>query len=300
LAFIGATSSHYAGVSLALTGRRGLNRLFFDCRAFDHNLPIETIVDSLNQFQPQILSAYANIHGALAQQVARGHLQIRPEYVVSSGEPLRHSLRGSLEETYRTKVIDLYCSSETLLLAGGGSADGLMLYEEDNLIEQAADHCLVTNLFNRTFPLIRYRMNDVLQPTESRRPDSPFRWIARVTGRSEDPFELLNNDGELETVGPLSIFYIPIPPVPGLQLVVNSATDIIFRILAPAEMPPFQRAILLRDTKMAIHNWLVTKRMDRHVQFQVVGVNQLEADPQNAKVKLIIRPNRRAVQLRAA
>lgn len=301
LAFVGATSSHYAGISLALTGRRGLNRLFFDSRALDHNLPIETIVDSLNRFQPQILSAYANIHGALVQQAARGNLLIRPEYVVSSGEPLRHPQRRLLEETYRTKVIDLYCSSETLLLAGGASADGMMLYEEDNLIEPAADHCLVTNLFNRTFPLIRYRINDVLQPAESQRPASPFHWIKGVAGRSEEPFDLLNNDGELETIGALSILYLPIPPVPGLQLVLNSATDLTFRILVPAEMPPFHKATLLRDTKAGIHNWLTRKRMDQHVQFQVVVVSQLEADPKSAKVKLIIRSSSRpAILSRAA
>lgn len=297
LAFVGATSGHYAGVSLALTGRRGLNRLFMNCRVLDHNLPIATLVATLNEFRPQILSAYANLHVALAQQAEQGHLTIRPEHIVSSGEPLRPPLRRLLEQTYpQSKVVDLYCSSETLLLAGGASADGLMLYEEDNLLEQAADHCLVTNLFNRTIPLIRYRVNDVLETCESQEPNMPFRWIKGVAGRSEESFDLLNNDGELEPIGPLSILYLPIPQIPGLQLVVTSSTDLIFRILTPSEMSAFDQATLLRDVRRGIQEWLTRKRMDRHVRFEVVAVERLETDPGSAKAKLILQAQPRTIR----
>jgi phenylacetate-CoA ligase len=300
LAFVGATAGHFAGVSLALTGRRGLNRLFMNCRVLDHNLPVESMVESLNEFQPQILSAYANLHAALAQQAILGRMTIRPRYIVSSGEPLRPSLRQLLEETYRAKVIDLYCSSETLLVAGGSSVNGLMLYEEDNLLEPFADHCLVTNLFNRTIPLIRYQMNDVLQSCESQQQDAPFRWIKGVAGRREESFDLTNNDGDLEPIGPLSILYLPIPQVPGLQLVVISPTNLVFRILIPPETPAFDRAKILRDTKLGIQDWLKRKRMDHHVRFEVVGVSNLEVDAKSAKTKLIIRPSEPTIRLRAA
>lgn len=300
LAFVGATAGHFAGVSLALTGRRGLNRLFMNCRVLDHNLPVESIVESLNKFQPQILSAYANLHAALAQQANLGRLTIRPQYVVSSGEPLRPSLRQLLEKTYRAKVIDLYCASETLLVAGGSSADGLMLYEEDNLLEPCADHCLVTNLFNRTIPLIRYQMNDLLRTCESPQQDAPFRWIKGVAGRREESFELTNNDGVLEPIGPLAILYLPIPHVPGLQLVVASSTDLEFRVLIPPATSVFDRARILQETKHGVQDWLKRKRMDRHVRFEVVGVSNLEVDPQSAKTKLIIRPPQPVIRLRAA
>lgn len=289
IAFVGATNGHFAGISLALTGRRGVNRLFFNSKGFDHNLPIDSLVAGLNQFQPQVLTGYANLHAALVQQAIRGRLQIRPKYVVSSGEPLSPEMRSLLERTYKATVIDLYCSSETLLVAGGASADGMMLYEEDNCFELSSDCWLSTNLFNRTVPLIRYQIKDVLEPCDSLQADAPFRWIKKVVGRSEQAFELLNNDGDLEPVGPMSILYVPIPSVPGMQLVINDPGCIEFRILVPPQMSMFEEAAMLRDTRVGIQNWLAGKRMDRGVRFRVVGVSQLENDPASGKAKVIIR-----------
>ncbi|MBS0206159.1 MAG: phenylacetate--CoA ligase family protein [Planctomycetes bacterium] len=300
LAFIGAVQDHYAGISLTMTARRGINRLFYDCRVFDCNLAVNTLVTQLNEFQPQILSCYANVHPALIQQARRGRLAIHPQFILSSGEPLRPELRILLEETYQARVIDMYCASETLLVAGGSSADGLMLYEDDTYVEIFDDHWLATNLFNRTLPLIRYQLNDVLKECVPPRNDSPFRWIKNIAGRSDQPFELLNNDGDREPVSQLMLQYLPIPPVAGLQLVILNSTQIQFRILTPEFLTPFQRESHLRSVRDAIQNWLISKRMDRHTQCEVVGVDQLEIDPLSGKTKLILRPTPAAQKQRAA
>ena len=300
LAFIGATGDHYAGVSLTLTGGRGINRLFNDCRAYDHNLPVDVLVEELNRFQPQVLSAYANIHPALMQQAIRGRLKIQPKLVVSSGEPLKPQLRMKIQDTYRTSVVDLYCASETLLIGSGTTDDGLMLHEDDTLVEVSHDHWLATNLFNRTVPLIRYRVNDVLELKEAPQSTTPFRWIKAIAGRNELPFELVNNDGDLEPISQLSLLYLPVPPLQGLQLVIHDSQNIEFRIVLPDQRRPFQRESLLRDVRCAIQNWLIGKRMDRNVRFEVKAVDQLTIDPQNGKAKLIVRNNSERFRVRAA
>lgn len=300
LAFIGTMQDHYAGVSLTMTTRRGVNRLFYDCRVYDHNEHIDSLVDQLNGFQPQILSCYANFHPSLIQQARRGRLTIAPQFVLSSGEPLRPEMRTLLEQTYRARVIDLYCASETLLVAGGSSAEGLMLYEDDTYVEIFDDHWLATNLFNRILPLIRYRLNDVLEQCEPPSQETPFRWIKCIAGRNDLPFELLNNDGDLEPVGPLSVAYMPLPPVTGLQLVIHDASDIQLRIVTPDDLTPIERELLLRNVRVALQNWLIGKRMDKYVHCEVIGVNQLETDPKSGKTKLILRPDPVAIQLRTA
>lgn len=300
LAFIGATGDHFAGVSLTLTGGRGINRLFNDCRAYDHNLPVDVLVDELNRFQPYVLSAYANLHPSLLQQAIRGRLKIRPRLVVTSGEPLRPQLREQLQNTYRTRVVDLYCASETLLIGSGTSDDGLMLHEDDTLVEVAQDHWLATNLFNRTVPLIRYRINDVVELKESPSSSGPFRWIKTIAGRNELPFELVNNDGDLEPISQISLLYLPVPPLQGLQLVIYDAQHIEFRIVTTNQGLSFQREQQVRDVRHGIHNWLAGKRMDQNVRFDVKAVDQLTIDPKNGKAKLIIRETSQDLRLRAA
>ena len=302
LAFIGAMGDHYAGISLTLTGGRGINRMFNDCRAFNHHLPVDELVEELNRFQPHVLTAYANLHPSIMQQAIRGRLKIQPRLIVSSGEPLRPELRTRLRDTYRTTVVDLYCASETLLVGSGVSDEGLMLHEDDTAIEISNDHWLATNLFNRTVPLIRYRVNDVIEQTEApaSSPTSPFRWIKAIAGRNELPFELVNNDGDLEPISQMIVLYLPIPPVQGLQLVIYNSQHIEFRVVISNQQLPFQRELKLRDVRRAIQEWLVGKRLDKNVRFEVKAVDQLEIDPQNGKAKLIIRRSSEKCRIRAA
>jgi phenylacetate-coenzyme A ligase PaaK-like adenylate-forming protein len=53
------------------------------------------------------------------------------------------------------------------MIMGVSNADGatMTLIDDDLCFEFYADHSLITNLYNFTLPLIRYRMADVLRPT---------------------------------------------------------------------------------------------------------------------------------------
>ena len=177
-----------------------------------------------------------------------------------------------------------------------------MLHEDDTAIEISNDHWLATNLFNQTVPLIRYRVNDVLEQTEAPASSSvsPFRWIKAIAGRNELPFELVNNDGDLEPISQLGLLYLPVPPLQGLQLVIYDAQQIEFRVVISDQQLPFQRESKLRDVRRAIQEWLVGKRMEKNVRFEVKAVDQLEIDPQNGKAKLIIRRSSEKFRIRAA
>jgi len=288
IAFVGGINEHFTGVTLSRTGCRGLSRAFFDCRVIDHNLASETLVEELNRLQPHVLSTYAHTHRTLMAYVAVGELKIRPKYVICSGEVLSPQLRSLLEQTYQATVVDMYAATETLLLAGTTTADGMMLFEDDIRIEILPDHFLYTNLFNRTLPMIRYRINDVLEPCDTLRAGSPFRWIRRIVGRNEQNFEVINNRGIAETLGAMTLIVLPIPTVPGLQLVVVNPTHLIFRVLESHQASPAENAALLEEVRAGIHRWMVDKRLDKSVRCEVVGVPKLEIDPRSGKVKPIL------------
>ena len=61
---------------------------------------------------------------------------------------------------------------------------GMYLLEDDLIFELEADHTCVTNLFNRTLPLIGYRMEDVLLPLESAPGSWPFRKVREIVACS--------------------------------------------------------------------------------------------------------------------
>ena len=287
LAFVGVTHHHMAGVSLALTGRRGMNRLFYDSRAYDLNAPTAEIVRQLNEFQPHVLSGYANVLMMLAHEQRAGRLRVQPRFVCSSGEVMRPNVRQELETTFAAPIVDMYSSSETLFMAAATSSEGFTLFEDDFFFEIFPTHLLVTNVFNRTVPLIRYRIDDVLIPGEPAA-DSPFRRIAHIAGRNDLPFSLRNNDGELEVIPPLALIYLPIPEVNGLQVVVVGDRELIFRVQLDSRRNLAARQQQLSEIEAGLRGWLTHKRLERSVRFRVDTTTPLQLDPISSKARLIL------------
>lgn len=292
LAFVGVTHHHFAGVSLALTGRRGVNRLFYDCRAFDLNSSVAELVLQLNQFQPHVLSGYANVLMLLAQEQQVGRLRIHPRFVCSSGEVMRPNVRQELEATFPVTIVDMYSSSETLFMGAATSSEGFMLFEDDFIFEIFPTHLLVTNVFNRTVPLIRYRIDDALVVAEPTL-DSPFRRIAQIAGRNDQPFSLRNNDGQLETILPLVMTYLPIPEVNGLQVVILNDHELIFRVQLESHinLNLMARRQMLAEIESGLRRWLTHKRLEQSVKFQIDADTPLQLDPVSGKARLILVQN---------
>ncbi len=196
IAFVAATRGHFAGVSLMLVGNHGANNLFYDVRTYDVNMPLSQIIDALNEFQPHLLSGYAAVLKALAAAQTQGQLRIRPTMIGNGGEPLSSELKCHLERVFGVPVANAYASSEHLYmgLTLPGSR-GISLLEDDLIFELKDDHTCVTNLFNYTMPLIRYRMDDVLVPDLDGPAHHPFTRIREVIGRHEDALAFTNRHG---------------------------------------------------------------------------------------------------------
>lgn len=78
------------------------------------------------------------------------------------------------------------------------------LNETDLIFERREDHTLVTNLRNRETPMIRYRMNDVLQPG--------------YVARAEDAPRFLNRWGEEDRLPAAAVLEVDVPHIREYQL----------------------------------------------------------------------------------
>ena len=165
----------------------GALRLKF--RFFDQARPWEEMAADLRSFDPTILIAPASALRLLAD--ARGTLQ--PRRVISVAEVLDDLDRGHIERGFSLPVEQIYQATEGLL--GMSCERGTVhLNEPYVLIEpdwQDAERTrfipLVTDLWRRTQPVIRYRLNDVLQAR--REPCACGRAataLAAIEGRSDD------------------------------------------------------------------------------------------------------------------
>ncbi len=125
---------------------------------------IESLVNALNTFQPDVLTAYPSIASLLAIEQLEGRLSIHPQVVVNGAEVRTKEMELNMREAWGANLFDLYGTTE----GGAFNIDcplhhGIHIYEDLTIIE-------------------------VVDEKNKPVPDGslPFRLITKVEGRSDD------------------------------------------------------------------------------------------------------------------
>ena len=179
--------------------------------------------------------AYASMIRLLAEEQLIGRLGIYPEFVFSASEVLTDRARRHAETAWGKKPFDVYAATEPAGIASECDLHRGMHLFEDLVITEVVDEdnrpvapgvygekVLVTVLFSRTLPLIRYEMSDSVRLDTS--PyclcGRPFALIDGVQGRVEDVLHFPAASGGQVTVQP-ALFHRVMDAVPagGWQVV---------------------------------------------------------------------------------
>jgi phenylacetate-coenzyme A ligase PaaK-like adenylate-forming protein len=254
-------------------------------RVFDVRSPAAEVVAGLNGYQPAVVVAYARALRDLAEEKLAGRLAIAPHTLISGGEPLVPADRQLIESAFGVRVTNLYAASEHMVIAiGRPEIQGMVLQEDDLIFELYDDHTLITNLLNRTLPLVRYRMNDVLLPLQG----PQARWngyqvVQDVVGRQELAPRFLNEAGEWDTIHPIVFVEFFVPGLQGFQLVVHDGGSFTFLAVIGRDLSEAQ---VVADLRSRLDDLLATKKM-RNVVYRVKIVDGLSADPRTGKFQLV-------------
>lgn len=178
--------------------------------------PIDEIVAALNTYQPEAIIAYASIAALLAQEQLEGRLRINPTVVSVGSEVLTKEARRWMHEAWALEPMEVYASTETLYIASSTPPHpGLHMHEDLAIVEVVDEdnrpvppgrpsyRVLVTNLINRTQPLIRYELSDSVVVADGPNPSGlPYARIASVDGRSDDTLRFPGSVGGEVAVHP--------------------------------------------------------------------------------------------------
>jgi putative adenylate-forming enzyme len=176
---------------------------FIPVRRFDATQPLAEIVAGLNDWQPENLIVYASMSRVLAEEQLAGRLQIHPNAVMCSSEVLTEEAIARVERAWGHRPFNVYAATETAGVASECEHHRMHLYEDLVIPEMVDEHdrpvppgvigakLLVTVLFSRTQPLIRYEMSDrVGRSTEPCDCGLPFDVLSTIEGRAEDVLDL--------------------------------------------------------------------------------------------------------------
>ncbi|MCZ6785663.1 MAG: hypothetical protein O7E54_00720, partial [Planctomycetota bacterium] len=289
MAFVAATQGHFAGVSMAASPALWLSKIFYPTRLFDINQPTADIVKGLNEWDPRVVAGYAGALRMLAEVKEKGELTISPRLLAAGGEPLTKRDQLYIENVFGTHVRNTYAASEHLFMGFDLHHGPGMYLLEDNLIFELKDDCtLVTNLFNKTLPLIRYRMDDVLKlaPPQVRGYGS-YTVIDEVVGRQEEAPVFHNEDGEEDWIHPIVIVEFYVKGLKAFQLHIVDRDSFRFHVVLDSHLNDVEAANVEREIGERMRALLTQKRMN-NVRFEIHRVDELGPDPKTGKFRLIV------------
>ncbi|HEX6708685.1 MAG TPA: hypothetical protein VF068_00010 [Rubrobacter sp.] len=205
----------------------------------DSGDPLESIVDRLNGFRPRVLVAYASMAHLLAEEQLAGRLRISPGFVFGSSEVFTEQAKRRVEEAWGRNPFEVYAATEPAGIASECEQHrGMHLFEDLVITEIVDEHnrpvppgvfgkkVLVTVLFSRTMPLIRYEMSDSVKPALSPHCPCgrPFHLIDGVQGRAEDVLRFPAASGGEVSVQPI-VFHRVMDAVPAGEWQIAQGPD---------------------------------------------------------------------------
>ncbi len=195
--------------------------------------PLPQTVEQLDAWQPDMLIAYASMTHTLAEEQLARRLHIHPQFVYAASEVLTAQTRERVREAWGAEPFNQYAATETASIAAEHRSCRHMHFFEDLVIAENVDEdyqpvslgeygakVLITTLFSRTQPLIRYELNDSVRlRREAGDCPLPFAVLDDVQGRLEDALHLPAISGGEIVIRPLVFNRImDIVPVSGWQV----------------------------------------------------------------------------------
>lgn len=186
---------HPTGFAEPLTGGGGLGFRYIPVPV---SQPVSVIVEQLNELQLPALYGYPSVLVRLAHEQRCGRLRISPMIVTSTSETLFAEQRAAIRDAFGAPVINSFASTEGLVGASLPDDEAIVFAEDGCIVELVDDlhqpvpagtpsaHVLITNLYNRLQPLIRYQLDDSLIAQPGAQASGHLR--ALVQGRSDDSF----------------------------------------------------------------------------------------------------------------
>lgn len=154
---------------------------------------LDETIQQLNTLQPDWLMGYASAIKSLAEEQLAGRLKISPSFILCGADPLHDTTRQMIKNAYHVDPVDMYASTENLFIGYRQHTPYFIVLDPLCYIEKES----ITNLYNYTFPLIRYQTDDLIDFIDDY-DETPFTKVSLHTLRGSD--ELLVTDNQGKTV----------------------------------------------------------------------------------------------------
>lgn len=278
--YVAATDGRYAGAMSIYDGVTNLKASF---ESIDINSSLDSWIEKINNYKPDILIGYPSALKIIGESKNRGEINIDITRAISCGEPLGSNLREFLENTFHSPVINFYGASESIAMGVEvNNNDGMYLFDDLNYIEIEEDEIYLTNLYNFTQPIIRYKLTDNLVINKE---DTTFTNVSSIVGRNEDILWFKNKNGAYEFLHPLAIEGFCVEGMLDYQFVQISSNDLKMIIELTDEK---HKNNIKKEMKNNMKKIFKINNID-NINFSIDFVEDILPDAKTGKKKLVVK-----------
>ena len=300
LAYVIVTSGHMSTYAAARQTSE-MQKAAVDQRFFSTSLPVERIVEELDEFQPDSLVCYPSTLEILAREQLAGRLHLSFDGPLSDitvgAEVLTPAVDKLARQAFGIPVQDAYGLTECLSVGRSCSRfDGIHVMSDLCIVEvvdeegqpvpdgQPGAKLLVTNLVNQVQPTIRYEVTDVTGISTVECPcDWPFPKLMPVAGRTTDILYVDAPGGGYETISPYRFgFVLQLKGLRRFQLVQTGRNEMTLNYV-PAAPGPATRERLVSDMAAG----LAESGLEGRIHVSVQEVDHIPVDPRSGKLRQI-------------
>lgn len=230
---------------------------------------MRAFVEEWRALKPTLLRGHSHsiyIFASFCQN--QGITAVRPKAIISSSMMLLPSERKVIEAAFACPVTDLYgCEEVGLIACECEQHNGMHIDMENNFVELIDSNgnevepgqdgaVVVTNLINRAFPLVRYRLGDVASLANRTCPcGRTLPLMNSISGRVAD--FLVRKDGSV--VAGVSLVERTLTEFPGIaqmQIVQEDIDNITLKIVKDTNFTEQTAASLVQEFKQSVgaHN----------------------------------------------
>jgi acyl-coenzyme A synthetase/AMP-(fatty) acid ligase/thioesterase domain-containing protein len=240
-AFYFASQGHWVSTTNASLASRS----YHDVLRLSVHDPVELVRAKLNAFKPQRLSTYASSLTWLLEWTREGKLSIAPETVLVSGDSLTPYHRENIKELWGSEIYDLYATCEAIYAAiKKPGEDHYNVFKELVLLEIVdkqhqsvkpgeRGRVLVTNLIQKTLPLIRFDLFDYATLGNS---NSGAETLLSLDGKSFDTLPVRLAEGGVKRIPVYELTKIQVPGLKRLQFITHNPDHLEVRYLADVQI----------------------------------------------------------------
>jgi phenylacetate-CoA ligase len=303
IAAVTAVGEHYGFIS-GVVYMRSRNPFWADrLQVFSIHDPLAEMVERLNAYQPTLLMGYASMISLLAGEQAAGHLHIAPVLVEVMSEKLTEAEFERVASVFKVNPYQMYGATE-IPFACPRCKFGWYHQNTDLVILEPMDEqgrwvkpgelshsLLITNLVNRTQPMIRYDIGDRILMKSDRCACGNPRPAFQVQGRTADTLVFHDVHGRQVLIPSLMFVTLIdrfVPGVDAFQVVQTEPATLEIRLQYPTGFSDEMRNRQWEKLELGLQAMLVDRGLG---EIDLVRTSNPPHRARGGKVRMVVPYN---------